>query len=279
MSERPWHSRPFLYILLFQLVILSYVSLTWTPGLTGLLFSSSGLFHLAGTLAFFLAAFLALLAFLQAILSFRLAGMNFIKIFALLVLAGWFLLLGITRMGWEQQWLALTGPAPAGLLNTPLPVMLALSIFWLGYTLLLPLAARLWPDAGSLLERFIPIPGLQIGLLFALNFALAAASPFLFQHFYKLADVPFVQAVLEVHHALAGLFCALIAMDLQWQVNDNLGHARARLLLGRRRRRVIVQPLQQRQPELQDDAPTRPNFSIPPHTPADGETRPTRVKI
>jgi hypothetical protein len=234
MDTRVWFRQPLFYTAVVQYTILTYVTLAWGPWWAAILYPEDHFFENLGVLSLFLAAGIALYTFLKAFTSRKLIRYGTIKLLALLALAAWFFFMAGEEISWGQRILHIAEPAALGAINDQNELNLhniavlqhnpflnfdhIFSFFWLSYTVLLPLLARKSSVLHAFIERYVPLVGLDIGVLFAFNYLLAQLGKAVFERFYTYPLVPFVQALMQVKQGIAEPLCALIALTLLWQL-------------------------------------------------------------
>jgi hypothetical protein len=242
MAKKAWFSRPFFYIVVILYAIFTYTTLAWGPKWAAILFPEDHYFEDFGTIGLFLAAGVAFYTFIRAFHHRQVLQISTIKLLAILALGLWFFFMGGEEISWGQRIFHIQEPASLASANTQgelnLHNLAALqhnpilnfdhifTLFWFLYALIIPLVARYSERFRSFIGRYLPIVGIDIGLLFLLNYILAQIARPLFSSHYTYQPLRFAQALMQVKEGIAEPLCAVIAINILWQINQALAKTR-----------------------------------------------------
>jgi hypothetical protein len=222
MTIQKVFSQPVLYIGFVTYILLGYTVLA-NPNETLLYYAinEDKFFEWVGALSFFAASLFFGLAFWEL----RKKNALWLKRLALLCLAALFFFAGGEEISWGQRIFGLETPEALKEVNKQkeitvhnievpglgqIPFENLFDVLWLGFTVVLPLAA-LAPQTQPWLRRLLPVTHLGVGILFLFNYFWAKAVKLMYAPVYIYSRVPFPQAVQEIKESHYALLFSLAA--------------------------------------------------------------------
>jgi hypothetical protein len=161
--------RTLMLALIYLLLIYALVFLL-APEQKTFLSSDTGLLESLTSIGFLIASLLFVFLFLKLR---GLSDYTWLRRLSYLALALFFLFAPGQEISWGQQLLHLISPEA----NLPASFQQILgtlfNLFWLAFTLLIPLSAQFLPRLRSLYEKFMPLVPWEFGILFLANWAIA----------------------------------------------------------------------------------------------------------
>lgn len=191
-------------------------------------------FESLGALSFLMSSILFFLAFLRARKAQGENRIFWTKQLACLGFAVLFFFGAGEEISWGQRILKVETPESINAANDQgeinvhnlsfgsanIPFETMFDLFWMSFTVALPLAATLIKSFGRFAAKFIPIVSWTIGLLFVFNYLWAKVAKIVYVSTYKFDFIPFRQAVQEVKEGNYAVLFVLVALFVFMEMNS-----------------------------------------------------------
>jgi hypothetical protein len=191
-------------------------------------------FESLGALSFFVSSILFLGAFLK---GRKVQGENKVfwtKQLICLGLAFFFFFGAGEEISWGQRVFNLETPESINAVNDQgeinvhnisfggvnIPFETFFDLFWIAFTVVLPLAAMFFKSFERFAAKFVPIVPLAVGLLFVFNYLWAKVAKMIYVSTYNFDFIPFRQAVQEVKEGNYAVLFVLVAMFIFLEMNS-----------------------------------------------------------
>lgn len=234
MLNKDQFSKPFLYIAFAAYIILSYMVLGWGNQVLAATIPEDHYFEALGALSFFVSSVLFFLAFLRAR---KVQGENkvfWIKQLACLGFAFLFFFAAGEEISWGQRIFNVETPESINAVNTQgeinvhnlsfggvkIPFETMFDLFWISFTVALPLAAKFIKPFGRFAVKFIPIVPWAVGSVFVFNYLWAKVAKIIYSSAYNFDLIPFRQAIQEVKEGNYAVLFALAALFVFVEMNS-----------------------------------------------------------
>jgi len=183
-------------------------------------------FEWMGALSFFIASGLFFLAFLRSRKVKNQGKYFLVKQLVCLGLALMFFFGAGEEISWGQRILEIETPESIEAINDQeeitihnlsfngvnIPFEKIFDLFWMSFTVALPLAALLSQPFGRFVQQFVPLVPLGMGLLFVVNYLWAKVAKILYVSTYQFELIPFRQAVQEIKEGNYALLFVPVAL-------------------------------------------------------------------
>ena len=226
------------YVALVIYLVLSYVPIVLDQATVDTLVQEDGYFEMVGALGFFAASVAFVVMYSRSRHADNPETGTWVKRLAYLLLAVVFLFFAGEEISWGQRFLGIETPEAIREINSQdelsvhnltvfqtedlnfirflgiFPIDRIFSVFWFTFALVIPSAAAIYAPARRWLNRFVPVPDLSIGLLFAANYIVQKAFrrvPLFWPDAY-LGTLPLVASIDEIKEGNIGLLFALLAL-------------------------------------------------------------------
>lgn len=219
--------RPHIYVALGAYVIVSYMVLGWGDQILAATIPEDCYFEALGALSFFMSSILFFLAFLRMRNVQSAHKVFWTKQLVCLGLAILFFFGAGEEISWGQRIFRVEDAPESnniikneqGEINVhnlsfggvEIPFEAIFDLFWMSFTVALPLAAAIIKPFGRFAAKFIPIVSWTIGLLFVFNYLWAKVAKIIYVSTYKFDLIPFRQAVQEIKEGNYAVLFVLVA--------------------------------------------------------------------